>query len=124
MDDPTSLGTMDVLIKVLPPALFTDPNLLSLTVCRAVNLSLEQGTATAHASLMCGLVQYLDPTSATTRLDFVSASSAMNWLKTAACSASRPEPICGSDNSSCHGQNISGLAGSCRGEGGMPRLRE
>jgi len=43
MCDPTSLGTMDVLIKVLPAALFTDPNLLSLTVCRAVNLSLEQG---------------------------------------------------------------------------------
>jgi predicted ATPase/GAF domain-containing protein len=43
MDDPTSLGTMDVLIKLLPPAMFTDPNLLSLTVCRAVNLSLEQG---------------------------------------------------------------------------------
>jgi PAS domain S-box-containing protein len=43
MYDPTSLGTMDVLIKLLPPAMFTDPNLLSLTVCRAVNLSLEQG---------------------------------------------------------------------------------
>jgi hypothetical protein len=36
---------MDVLIKVLPPALFTDANLLSLTVCRAVNLSLEQGNS-------------------------------------------------------------------------------
>ncbi|MEY2604995.1 MAG: hypothetical protein QOH31_2804, partial [Verrucomicrobiota bacterium] len=43
MYDPTSLGTMDVLIKLLPPAVFTDPNLLSLTVCRAVNLSLERG---------------------------------------------------------------------------------
>jgi PAS domain S-box-containing protein len=43
MCDPTSLGTMDVLIKLLPPALFTDPNLLSLIVCRAVNLSLGQG---------------------------------------------------------------------------------
>src|SRR5580700_8737827 len=43
MYDPTSLGTMDVLIKLLPPAMFTDPNLLSMTVCRAVNLSLERG---------------------------------------------------------------------------------
>jgi PAS domain S-box-containing protein len=43
MYDLTSLGTMDVLIKLLPPAMFTDPNLLALTVCRAVNLSLEQG---------------------------------------------------------------------------------
>ena len=45
MSDPTSLGTMDVLIKVLPPAVFWDPNLLSLTVCRAVNLSLERGNS-------------------------------------------------------------------------------
>jgi PAS domain S-box-containing protein len=43
MYDPTSLGTMEVLIKLLPPAMFTDPHLLSLTACRAVNLSLEQG---------------------------------------------------------------------------------
>jgi predicted ATPase/signal transduction histidine kinase len=49
MDDPISLGTMDVLIKVLPPAVFTDPNLLSLTVCRAVNLSLERG----HSDSSC-----------------------------------------------------------------------
>jgi predicted ATPase len=46
MPDPTSLGTMDVLIKVLPPAVFTDPNLLSLTVCRAVNLSRCNKTGT------------------------------------------------------------------------------
>ncbi len=45
MSDPTSLGTMDVLIKVLPPAVFWDPNLLSLTICRAVNLSLERGNS-------------------------------------------------------------------------------
>jgi PAS domain S-box-containing protein len=43
MSDPASLATMDVLTKVLPPALFTDPNLLSLAICRAVNLSLEHG---------------------------------------------------------------------------------
>ena len=45
MSDQTSLGTMDVLIKVLPPAVFWDPNLLSLTICRAVNLSLERGNS-------------------------------------------------------------------------------
>jgi PAS domain S-box-containing protein len=45
MSDPASLGTMDVLIKVLPPAVFWDPNLLSLTICRAVNLSLERGNS-------------------------------------------------------------------------------
>ncbi|HEX4166723.1 MAG TPA: AAA family ATPase, partial [Bryobacteraceae bacterium] len=45
MNDPASLATMDVLTKVLPPALFTDANLLSLAICRAVNLSLERGNS-------------------------------------------------------------------------------
>jgi predicted ATPase len=45
MSDPVSLATLDVLTKVLPPALFTDPNLLSLVICRAVNLSLEHGNS-------------------------------------------------------------------------------
>jgi PAS domain S-box-containing protein len=45
MSDPASLSTLDVLIKVLPPALFTDANLLSRAICRAVNLSLERGNS-------------------------------------------------------------------------------
>ena len=47
MSEPGFLATLDVLIKVLPPALFTDANLLSLAICRAVNLSLEQGNSDA-----------------------------------------------------------------------------
>src|SRR6516165_9918047 len=43
MNDPASLATLDVLTKFYTPAMFTDVNLLSMTVCRAVNLSLEQG---------------------------------------------------------------------------------
>src|ERR1700720_4859511 len=38
--DPISLAILDVLTKLLPPALFSNANLLCLTVCRAVNLSL------------------------------------------------------------------------------------
>jgi PAS domain S-box-containing protein len=45
MSDPVSLATLDVLTKVLPPALHTDANLLSLAICRAVNLSLERGNS-------------------------------------------------------------------------------
>src|SRR5260370_11953494 len=45
MSDPVSLATLDVLTKVLPPALFTDANLLSLVICRAVNISLEHGNS-------------------------------------------------------------------------------
>ena len=43
MTNPTSLGTLDVLTKFLGPVAYTDPNLVSLTACRAINLSLEQG---------------------------------------------------------------------------------
>jgi PAS domain S-box-containing protein len=45
MSDPVSVATLDVLTKVLSPALFTDANFLSLTICRAVNLSLERGNS-------------------------------------------------------------------------------
>jgi PAS domain S-box-containing protein len=47
MSDPESLATLDVLTKILPTAMFVDPNLLSMTVCRAVNLSLERGNSDA-----------------------------------------------------------------------------
>jgi PAS domain S-box-containing protein len=45
MSDALSLATQDVLTKVVPPALFTDRNLLSLVICRMVNLSLEYGNS-------------------------------------------------------------------------------
>ena len=47
MSDPESLATVDVLIKLMPPAVFTDRNLLCLTICRMVNLSLERGNCDA-----------------------------------------------------------------------------
>ncbi|HEV7442182.1 MAG TPA: ATP-binding protein, partial [Steroidobacteraceae bacterium] len=45
MTDAASLATLDILTKVLAPAMFTDLNLASLVVCRAVNLSLERGNS-------------------------------------------------------------------------------
>jgi len=45
MSDPASLATLDVLIKLWPPASFTSVNLLFLTLCKAVNLSLERGNS-------------------------------------------------------------------------------
>jgi PAS domain S-box-containing protein len=50
MDDPASLATMDVLAKIVPPAFYTDANLLALITCRAVNLSLERGNCGASCS--------------------------------------------------------------------------
>jgi len=43
MTDRASVASMDVLTKLVPPALFTDVNLFSLAVCRAANLSLTRG---------------------------------------------------------------------------------
>jgi PAS domain S-box-containing protein len=45
MSDPASLATLDLLTRVVPPALFTDANFLSLAICRMVNLSLERGNS-------------------------------------------------------------------------------
>src|SRR5262249_42534370 len=42
-----SLATADVLTKLVAPTVFTDGNLNSLTICRAVNLSLERGNCDA-----------------------------------------------------------------------------
>ena len=47
MQDPASLATVDVLIKVLPPAKQTDENLASLAICKAVSLSIEHGNCDA-----------------------------------------------------------------------------
>ncbi|CAB3661156.1 Serine/threonine-protein kinase PknD [Paraburkholderia sediminicola] len=50
MTDPESLATMDVLVKVMPAALFTDAHLWSLVVSTAVNLSLERGNRDGSSS--------------------------------------------------------------------------
>jgi len=50
MSDPASLATLDVLTKIIVPALYTDANLLALVTCRAVNLSLERGNCDASCA--------------------------------------------------------------------------
>jgi PAS domain S-box-containing protein len=58
MSDPTSLATLDVLTKLTAPAWYTDANLLSLVICRAVNLSVEGGNcdASCFAYVTLGLL--------------------------------------------------------------------
>ncbi|HET6977394.1 MAG TPA: sigma 54-interacting transcriptional regulator [Pyrinomonadaceae bacterium] len=43
MHDPESLATLDVIMKLVVPANFTDKNLFSLAACKTINLSLEKG---------------------------------------------------------------------------------
>src|ERR1700680_3881638 len=50
MSDPASLATLDVLTKIIVPALYTDANLLALVTCRVVNLSLERGNCDASCA--------------------------------------------------------------------------
>ena len=47
---PEFVATLDILVRVLSPASFTDANLLSLLVCRMVNLGLEQGHTPASCT--------------------------------------------------------------------------
>ncbi|MDI3289730.1 AAA family ATPase [Polyangium sp. 15x6] len=60
MHDPAFRATLDVLTRAIPPALFTDENLLCLVICRMVNLSLEHGNsdvsslAYAHLGMVLG----------------------------------------------------------------------
>jgi len=61
MSDPASLATLDVLAKIVPPAFYTDANLLALITCRAVNLSLERGNCDASCSAFEWLTMLAGP---------------------------------------------------------------
>src|SRR5437660_5974785 len=61
MSDQASLATLDVLIKIGAPAVYTDANLLALVVCRAVNLSLERGNGDASCSAYVWLSMVAGP---------------------------------------------------------------
>jgi PAS domain S-box-containing protein len=50
MSDQASLATLDVLTKIIVPALYTDTNLLGLVTCRVINLSLERGNCDASCA--------------------------------------------------------------------------
>jgi PAS domain S-box-containing protein len=55
MRDPDSLATIDVLLKIGTPAFHTHQNLFCLTVCRALELSLEQGNSDGSCVAYVGL---------------------------------------------------------------------
>jgi predicted ATPase len=55
MNDPVSLATIDVLMKIGTPAFFTDKNLWSLVICRTLELSLDRGNADGSCLAYIGL---------------------------------------------------------------------
>ncbi|SDC61344.1 PAS domain S-box-containing protein, partial [Cupriavidus sp. YR651] len=61
MEDPAPLATVDVLMKLWTPALYTDENLASLTICKAVSLSLEHGNCDASCFAYVILIRIAGP---------------------------------------------------------------
>jgi hypothetical protein len=61
MSNPEARATLDVLTEVVTPALFTDENLLSLVICRMVNLSLEHGNSDGSCFAYVWLGMILGP---------------------------------------------------------------
>jgi PAS domain S-box-containing protein len=61
MADAAALATVEVLSKLMPPARFTDVNLLSLTICKAVSLSLEHGNCDASCAAYVQLGRVAGP---------------------------------------------------------------
>ncbi len=47
MEDPAALATVEALVKLTSPALHANWNLASLTICKAINLSIEHGNCDA-----------------------------------------------------------------------------
>jgi len=61
MSDADSLATVDVLTKVGPPSLFTDSNLHSMVLCKAISLSLEHGNTDGSCVHYVGLSETAGP---------------------------------------------------------------
>jgi PAS domain S-box-containing protein len=61
VNDPEIQATLNVLTEVVTPALFTDKNLLSLVICRMVNLSLEHGNSDGSCFAYVWLGMILGP---------------------------------------------------------------
>ncbi|WP_238263554.1 trifunctional serine/threonine-protein kinase/ATP-binding protein/sensor histidine kinase [Cupriavidus pauculus] len=61
MEDPATLAALDVLSKLTPPAVFTDENLASLMICKAISLSLERGNCDASCLAYVQLARIAGP---------------------------------------------------------------
>ncbi len=61
MNDPERQATVDVLMAVLPPAVYTNKNLVLLVLCRAANISIEYGNTDASSVAFAYLGMYLGP---------------------------------------------------------------
>ena len=111
MSDPASLATLDVLTKIFPPALFTDANLLSMAVCRAVNLSLEQGNSDGSCVAYVFLGKIAGPHFGDYKAGFRFGQLGYELVEKRGLKRFQARTYHGLRNlSSCHGRNMSGPA--------------
>jgi PAS domain S-box-containing protein len=61
MADAERQATVDLLMAVLPPAVYTNKNLVLLVLCRAANISIEHGNTDASSVAFAYLGMYLGP---------------------------------------------------------------
>ena len=61
MNDPEARATLNVLTEVVTSAQLTDKNLISLVICRMVNISLEHGNSDGSCSAYVSLGMILGP---------------------------------------------------------------
>ncbi len=80
MEDPASFGTLLFCVKRFHRPMFTDANLVSLTICGAVSLSLERGICDASCFAFAWLGMIAGHGFGDYEKDFDSARLATNLL--------------------------------------------
>jgi predicted ATPase len=111
ISNPEIRATLDVLTEVVTPALFTDKNLLSLVICRMVNLSLEHGNSDGSCFAYVWLGMILGPHFGDIEPDSDSVVLATTWWRNVDCIATKLVSTCPSGILSCLGRGTSKPAG-------------
>ncbi len=113
MNDPEARATLDVLIEVMAPAILTDKNLVSLVICRMVNISLEHGNSdgSCFAYILLGMI--LGPHFGDYQAGFRFGRLGYDLVEKRGLIATRPVSTCLRDRLSCPGRSPSRPAGPC-----------
>ena len=111
MSDPEFRATLDVLTEVVTPALFTDENLLSLVICRMVNLSLEHGNSDGSCFAYVWLGMILGPHFGDYQAGFRFGRLGYDLVEKRGLNRYQARPTCPSGISSCPGRDTSEPAG-------------
>ena len=122
MSDAAVVATLDVLSKALPPAVYTNANLLCLLVCQMITLSVEHGNTDGSclAYVWMGANRRISLWQLRRR---VSGSGGLGttWSSGRAWSASKPAPTSRSATTACHGSHTCEPRARCSVAHSTPR---